>query len=80
MVARAFSVTSDKILSVLTTTCGVCKAFGPSRTMQRPTITSFSALWDTGATNSVIDKSVVEKLGLTPQWEWERFFTPTARR
>lgn len=63
---RAFSVTSDKILSVLTTACGVCKAFDPSRTMQRPTITSFSALWDTGATNSVIDKSIVEKLGLTP--------------
>lgn len=66
MESRAFTIKDDKILNCLITACGVCKAFIPQATMEPPILKSYSALWDTGATNSVIDKQVAEDLGLIP--------------
>ena len=55
-------------LSVLETECHACAAFDPHTTPehQRPTLEKFTAIWDTGATGSVITQDVVDRCGLKP--------------
>jgi Aspartyl protease len=55
-------------LRVLQTQCGVCEAFDPQTTApaQFPKLQSFLAIWDTGATGSVITQRVVDACGLKP--------------
>jgi predicted aspartyl protease len=63
----AFTMEYDKSSKTLKTVCGVCKAFNPDELpsgSMHPPITKFDALWDTGATGSVISRNVVQKLGL----------------
>jgi predicted aspartyl protease len=61
----SFTVGYDRIANVLSSECGVCMSFDPKKeTGIHPRIEKFNAIWDTGATNSVITKSVVDKLGL----------------
>ncbi len=62
----AFTVTHKNILRALITPCGVSKAYDPSSGQPMPPIKQFNAVWDTGATNSVISASVAQALGLTP--------------
>lgn len=63
----AFTVREEKIrLNKLITRCGICKVYDPVRGGEHPPVKTFQALWDTGATNSVITKVVVDKLGLSP--------------
>jgi predicted aspartyl protease len=51
----------------LITECKVCKAFNPSaHTGNYPELVTFNALWDTGATGTVITKKVAEALGILP--------------
>ncbi len=54
---RAFTIKYEKFSKTLETSCGVCKAFDSE-------YKTFYALWDTGATGSVISKDVVQELGL----------------
>lgn len=64
---KAFTLKSENgLLRDLKTKCGVCKAFNPLQGGQHPEISQFVGLWDTGATGTVISKSVVEKLNLKP--------------
>lgn len=65
MEGHAFTIREGKILNCLTTSCLVCKAYSHSEGGQ-PDIRRYSAIWDTGATNSVIDKKVASDLGLIP--------------
>ena len=65
---KAFTLKSDKGgLRDLKTSCGICRAFNPlTKGVVPPAVIPFTAIWDTGATGSVIDKSVVDKLDLKP--------------
>ncbi len=56
------------LLRVLITDCHASAAFDPATTPQdqRPTFKKFKAIWDTGATNSVINRRVVDQCGLKP--------------
>lgn len=67
MEARAFTAKSDKLEPVLKTTCVIFPAFDPARLAgQNINIQGkpFTAIWDTGATNSVISERVIHELGL----------------
>ena len=63
---RSFTVEYSGRARALTTEVLVSSAFGPSQATDPPTIEKFNAIWDTGATNSVVSKSVVDKCGLKP--------------
>jgi predicted aspartyl protease len=64
---KAFTLKNDKgLLRVLKTPCGVCPAFNPLQGGKHPEISQFTALWDTGASGTVISKAVVDKLALKP--------------
>lgn len=62
----AFTATHNRITNVLKTDVRVSIAFDPSRQTTHPTLENFVAIWDTGATNSVISTNVVNKCGLKP--------------
>ncbi len=65
--SKAFTLkSSNGLLRVLKTTCGVCRAFDPLQGSQHPEIYQFIGLWDTGASGTVVSKAVVDKLGLKP--------------
>ena len=61
-----FTETSDVPLTELISRCGVSRAWSPSSQDPPPNIQTFSGLWDTGATCSVISQEVVDKCKLTP--------------
>lgn len=64
---QSFTIEYFGISNTLKTECGVCRAFNPSlNNGKHPEVKRFTALWDTGATNSVITKDVVEALALAP--------------
>jgi Aspartyl protease len=65
---HGFTLTATGRLRVLRTTCHACQAFDP-RTVpqqQHPPYSQFQAIWDTGATGSVITQDVVNTCGLKP--------------
>ncbi len=51
-------------LNVLINECGVSQAFHPQDGGTFPTVCKFGAIWDTGATNSVITQAVIDACGL----------------
>jgi len=64
-----FTLTArDGLLRVLVTDCHASPAFDPATTPkdQHPPFKKFKAIWDTGATNSVISQHIVDKCGLKP--------------
>jgi predicted aspartyl protease len=64
---RSFTVKSvDGLLSSLATTCHVSQSSGPATGVRDCARIQFDALWDTGATKSVITPRVVEACGLKP--------------
>ncbi len=65
---RGFTVTArGGLLRVLITDCHASAAFDPAAPQsQRPPFEKFQAIWDTGATNSVISQRVVDRCGLKP--------------
>lgn len=63
---RGFSITSQELLTALGTPCHISQGFDPTkRILECPKI-EFNALWDTGATKSIITPKVVEACGLKP--------------
>ena len=66
---RGFTVTAHGgLLRALVTDCHASPAFDPATTPkdQHPPFKKFKAIWDTGATNSVISGRVVDRCGLKP--------------
>lgn len=65
---RAFTSYGKGILRVLSNEVGVAPAFNPKETSEddRPDYKSFRAIWDTGATASVITQRVADECGLQP--------------
>jgi hypothetical protein len=73
----AFTAEYGGITRTIETAGQVCKAYDPEKTnREHPTLKQFNALWDTGATSSVITKRVVEELNLLPTGV-ERVFMQT---
>jgi hypothetical protein len=66
MESLSFTQVNNTLVNQLITQCGVSESFDPKLTKKYPKTEIFNALWDTGATNSVITKKVAEKLGLIP--------------
>ena len=54
------------MLSVLTNECYVSQAWDPGSGEPEPSLKPFKAIWDTGATGSVITQAVVDACGLIP--------------
>ncbi|MBE0663735.1 MAG: retroviral-like aspartic protease family protein [Bacteroidales bacterium] len=64
---KAFNLTSNKgLLAALFTQCHIGIAFDPNSGQLPPQLVNFNALWDTGATGTVITSRVVDALGLKP--------------
>jgi predicted aspartyl protease len=63
---QAFTAEYDGVVRELATNCGVCKAYNPALQpgQTHPPISEYKALWDTGATGSVVSTQVVRTLGL----------------
>jgi predicted aspartyl protease len=64
--AKAFTARANGIARVLLSDCGICEAFDPLKGGKHPEVKQFKAIWDTGATNTVITKKVISALGLKP--------------
>lgn len=68
--SKSFTVKHEVIASVLRTNCRIGKAFKLDKSKkipeQEPSHEQFVAIWDTGASRTVINKNVAEKLGLEP--------------
>jgi hypothetical protein len=62
----AFTTSSNGQLNVLKNQCQVSRAWAPSGGEPQPPVVPFDAIWDTGATNSVITQAVVDACGLVP--------------
>lgn len=62
----AFTSRNEHLTSELMTPCGVGASMGSSVPFDAAKIQHFSALWDTGASGSVISTEVVSQLSLSP--------------
>ena len=60
----SFTVKCNSTRNRLVSSCAVYKAWAPDRETAQPSRLRFNALWDTGATNSVISGRAVADLGL----------------
>lgn len=65
---HCFSITYPHVVNTLELELKVSQAFNPTNTSreQYPTHFNYFAIWDTGATNSVITNKVVTDIGLKP--------------
>jgi hypothetical protein len=54
------------LVNVLKNDCGISEPFDPTTGGPSPTVHVFSAIWDTGATNTVITENVAKQCGLAP--------------
>lgn len=68
MQRAAFTYRHDRCTQVLKTPAGICLPFILEEQAEgyKPVIEKYIAIWDTGATNSVITKKVVDDLQLKP--------------
>jgi predicted aspartyl protease len=64
---KAFVFKGQGIVRALITHCGVCETFDPLTGTTHPKVFTFKALWDTGATGTVISKNVIDTIGLKPK-------------
>lgn len=62
---QSFKIEYPGVINQLLSRCIICPAFDPS-IQNRPNGNQYNAIWDTGATNSVITNNVAKQLGLTP--------------
>lgn len=63
----SFTTTSNSGLkNVLQNQCGISQFFDPDSDGVAPDTCQFDAIWDTGATNSIISQAVVDACGLAP--------------
>jgi len=65
-VVHSFTAEADRRATTLITPVHISQAFDPAKGGRRPKPKSFHAIWDTGATGSVISEKVVKECGLKP--------------
>ena len=61
-----FTLQSDGVARVLSSTVGLSEAFSPESGDPTPDVIAFDGVWDTGASGSVITPQVVSALNLQP--------------
>ena len=61
---HSFTIKANTLHSRLVSPCWVYKSWTPEEATPQPPRRQYNALWDTGATNSMVSKRVVEDLGL----------------
>lgn len=64
--SKAFTLKGIGRLNQLKTQCGVSEAVDPQHDPSTPSISQYEAIWDTGATGTVITRKVAAELGLKP--------------
>lgn len=64
--ANAFNIAYNGLSPVLKSEVHISSPFEPSNPPKEGDLKQFLAIWDTGATNSVITQKVVEECGLSP--------------
>jgi len=64
--SQSFTVQFDGLANTLITWVIIHPAFNPQKTNPIPPGRKFQAIWDTGATNTVITKRAVQECGLKP--------------
>jgi predicted aspartyl protease len=62
----SFTVVANGLLRTLETPAIICKAYNPLKEKAPSKPKQYSAIWDTGATGSVITEKVVTECGLAP--------------
>lgn len=64
---QSFTQRYDGLTNQLITNCGITVSYNPATHKGKyPDFKDYQALWDTGATGTVITKKVADELGLTP--------------
>lgn len=63
----SFTIKANTIHNRLVSTCWVYESWTPEDGAPQPPRKQYNALWDTGATNSMLTKQVAEDLGLEPE-------------
>lgn len=63
---NSFTLSYHGKSNVLKTEISISQAFNPQKTKKTPKFGKYSAIWDTGATNCVISKKVIDECGLKP--------------
>jgi predicted aspartyl protease len=66
MQSSALTVKSDGIMNVIKTQVGLSLPFTGEEKKDDIKISPYQGIWDTGASNSVITKKVIDELGLQP--------------
>lgn len=61
-----FTIRFDKLSNVLNSQTKISQAFHPAKTKKPPITKIYHAIWDTGATGTVITHKVVRECGLKP--------------
>lgn len=65
--SKSFTTKYPGRVNQLITHCKICKSFDPATHKgPEPELKTFTALWDTGATGTVITKRVAQELGILP--------------
>jgi predicted aspartyl protease len=63
---QALTIAGSGILNVIRSDCGISQVFDPSKSEGQKPFSTFQAIWDTGATASVVNQHVVDTLSLKP--------------
>ena len=66
VIPQSFTLPASGRLQVIKTVAHVSLGFDPASGSTHPPQIQFDAIWDTGATNSVISQKVVDSCGLKP--------------
>ena len=64
--AVVFTQRNSDIIEAIVTECRICPAVDFEDGEVPPVYTSQNAVWDTGATNTLISSKIVQALGLVP--------------
>ena len=62
----AFTTKFNARSNILISDVGISEAYDPASANPQPSVIKFNAIWDTGASGSVINQQVISKLGLQP--------------
>ena len=62
----AFTIAFSSRVNVLSSQVGISEAYDPNSDDPQPLVKMFYAIWDTGASGSVINKEVISDLHLQP--------------
>ena len=63
---HSFTTTYNGISNILVNQVNIAKAYNPRKPPKNINYKKFYAIWDTGATSSVVTQKVVQKCGLKP--------------